>query len=89
MSSPARPVANNTLNHIDRQMEQDRQVNEMLNEIDDHLEDDNSDEDDTSYLVNANSSTGGPEKERSPASNLKSESLAQSYYPEQKEGYQN
>ena len=36
-------------------MEQDREVNDVMNEIDDHLED--SDED-TAYLVNANSGTG-------------------------------
>ena len=36
-------------------MEQDRAVNDVMNEIDDHLED--SDED-TAYLVHANSGTG-------------------------------
>ena len=49
----------------------------MLNEIDDHLEDENSDEEDSSYLVNANSSTGGPlEKQGSPSTNLKGGQLA-------------
>ena len=81
MASPARNNAKATLNHIEMQMEQDRQVNDMLNEIDDHLEDENSDEEDSSYLVNANSSTGGPlEKQGSPAANLKGGQLAQSYF---------
>ena len=36
-------------------MEQDQAINDVMNEIDDHLDD--SDED-TAYLVNANSGTG-------------------------------
>ena len=47
-----------------------------MNEIDDHLDD--SDGEDTSYLVNANSGTGGADAQGSPAP----EALAKSYVPE-------
>lgn len=40
-------------------MEQDQNVADVMNEIDDHLDD--SDGEDSSYLVNANSGTGGAE----------------------------
>ena len=43
------------VDRVKMQMEQDREVNDVMNEIDDHLDD--SDED-TAYLVNANSGTG-------------------------------
>jgi len=49
-----------------------------MNEIEDHLDD--SDED-TSYLVNTNASTGGAEK--SPIAD--NAPLGQSYYPEDKD----
>lgn len=62
---------------MDKQIEQERQVNDVMNELDDALD---SEEEDTSYLVNANASTGGAEK--SP-----NENLAHSYYPEEKADY--
>ena len=46
-------------------MNQDQHVNDVMNEIDDHLDD--SDGEDTSYLVNANSGTGGADTQGSPA----------------------
>ena len=74
MPSPARnqpsynfvsPQRTNDAPQVDRvksQMEQDRAVNDVMNEIDDHLED--SDED-TAYLVNANSGTGESQVKKS------------------------
>ena len=50
----------------------------MMNEIDDHLDD--SDDDDTSYMINANASTGGADKQGIDAP----DQLAHSYYPEEK-----
>lgn len=90
--SPARPRGNNAfqtptrnekkaqLIQMDQQIEHERQVNDVMNEIEDQLDD--SDDEDTSYLVNANASTGGAEK----AAN--ENEYAQSYYPEEKNNYQ-
>jgi len=46
-------------------MDHEQSVNDVMNEIDDHLDD--SDGEDTSYLVNANSGTGGAETPGIPA----------------------
>ena len=58
-----------------QQMAHDQEVNDVMNEIDDHLDD--SDGEDTSYLVNANSGTGGADAQGSPAPEV----LAKSYVP--------
>jgi len=88
MSSPARPKqqyqfvsppqqhARTALNQMRQQMAHDQEVNDVMNEIDDHLDD--SDGEDTSYLVNANSGTGGADAQGSPAPEV----LAKSYVPE-------
>jgi len=67
---------------MEMQMEQDREVSDMMNEIDDHIDDDNSDDEDTSYLVSANASIGGTEKNGSPKATIGGDSYAHSYYPE-------
>ena len=89
MASPARPKEQqydfvspqrntgtnvNQFNRMSMQTEADRAVNDVMNEIDDHLDD--SDGEDTSYLVNANSGTGESQT-KSPAR----EGINKDYYP--------
>ncbi len=52
------PAYNSIMQRVEMQQKHDDAVNEVMEEIEDHLD---SDEDDQAYLVTKNSSTGGNE----------------------------
>ena len=52
------PSYNQIMHRVEMQQKHDDAVNEVMEEIEDHLD---SDEDDQAYLVTKNSSTGGNE----------------------------